>query len=142
MINEPTLMKLSAYGLHLQSLTMTININGKIIQLNQMREWINDKLGSYFAEMWDQENRLDVQDEQIQMEDDYYDDDNYEQFTHIHRLFQRCFSDFYEILKNNEEAIADYSRDELWDEWPGQWQDFMDHLQKGQYRHLEATEDF
>jgi hypothetical protein len=40
-----------------------------------------------------------------------------------------------------EAVIADYSRDELWDEWPGQWRDFMDCLQKGQYRHLEATEE-
>jgi hypothetical protein len=99
MINEPTLMKLGAYGLYLQSLTMTININGKIIQLNQMREWIDDKIGGYFAEMWAQKNRLDLQDEQIQMEDDYYED-NYEWFTHIIRLFDSRFGDFYGILGN------------------------------------------
>ena len=112
-------MKLTAFGLHLQSFTMTFNINGEKMQLNQVREWLYGQILREQQDRVNQMHQLDLQDEQLSMEDV----DRLERMQDLQRRILE--EEDYYGPQVDDQAI--YLK---WDLWEGQWRDLVTRLRR------------
>ena len=132
-INEPSLMKASPCGSPIfHQFIMTVNLNGQEIQVNQMKDWVDQYAFDQYIQFRVRIGALDFGDEQFQMEDDDLRKRDFE-------AFRNRFGDYDTLISTQgEEGFEDMLRthqDEGWDEWPGQWRDFMDRLHRGEFIH-------